>query len=153
MPANRAPHVTQAIPEQMGAVGETIELDMVVYFTDPDGGTPLTYQVVSSNTHVATADAVGSVITLTVQNLGAARITVTARDSGGLTATQAFDLTGVEPPNRAPEASRSIPDQTLKLDEDETVRVNLDRYFTDPDGDDLTYEARSLRRRKQMRQL
>ena len=142
VPANRAPRVTQAIPEQMGAVGETVELDIVVYFTDPDGG-PLTYQVVSSNTHVATAVAVGSVITLTAQNLGTARITVTARDSGGLTATQAFDLTGVKPPNRAPEASRSIPDQTLKLDEDETARVNLDRYFTDPDGDGLTYEARS----------
>ena len=88
VPANRAPHVTQAIPDQMGTVGETVELDMVVYFTDPDGGTPLNYQVVSSNTQVATAVAVGSVITLAVQNLGTARITVTARDSGGLTATQ-----------------------------------------------------------------
>ena len=45
------------------------------------------------------------------------------------------------PPNRAPAQSGSIPAQTVHVGE--TVTVNASSYFTDPDGDALTYTAAS----------
>ena len=46
--------------------------------------------------------------------------------------------------NRAPRASGSIPAQTLAVS-DGAASVNVARYFTDPDGDALTYTVRSSR--------
>ncbi|MDE0075100.1 MAG: leucine-rich repeat protein [Gammaproteobacteria bacterium] len=46
-----------------------------------------------------------------------------------------------EPANQAPEAVGTIPDQTVA--EGESAVVNLSLYFSDPDGDELTYEASS----------
>ncbi len=65
-------------------------------------------------------------------------MTVTARDPDGLTAAQGFEVT-VETPNRAPEAVGSIPVQAVQIDE--TVALDVSPYFTDADGDDLTYAA------------
>ena len=38
------------------------------------------------------------------------------------------------------------PDQTLKFDENETANIDLDRYFTDPDGDRLAYTIETQQR-------
>ena len=141
-PANRAPQASQSIPDQTVLFGDDEQLDMGSYFTDPDGDT-LTYEATSSNTHVATVSVSESTVTLSTMNLGRANVMVTARDPGGLTATQSFSVRGERPPNRAPESSSSVPDRTLKLDEDETANIDMNRYFTDPDGDTLTYEATS----------
>ena len=141
-PANRAPQASQSIPDQTVLFGDDAQLDMGSYFTDPDGDT-LTYEATSSNTHVATVSVSGSTVTLSTMNLGRANVMVTARDPDGLTATQSFTVMGERPPNRAPESSSSVPDRTLKLDEDETANIDMNRYFTDPDGDTLTYEATS----------
>ena len=47
---------------------------------------------------------------------------------------------GTEPdPNRAPTTRGTIPDQTFI--EGDSVRIDLKPYFTDPDGDSLTYTA------------
>ena len=47
---------------------------------------------------------------------------------------------GVEPePNRAPEAVNSIP--AAQLTPGEIVAVDMSAYFSDPDGDTLSYEA------------
>ena len=123
-------------------LGEDVMLDMQSYFTDPDGDT-LTYDAASSNTHVATVSVAASTVTLSAMNLGIANVTVTARDPAGLTATQSFRVTGERRPNRAPESSGSIPDQTLKFNENESASIDLNRYFTDPDGDRLAYDATS----------
>ena len=45
------------------------------------------------------------------------------------------------PPNHAPTLSGSIPPQTVAIGE--TAMVNVASYFTDPDGDALTYAAAS----------
>ena len=47
--------------------------------------------------------------------------------------------------NRSPRAVGSIPAQTLKRG-GSAVTVNVAQYFTDPDGDSLTYSARSSAR-------
>ena len=49
-------------------------------------------------------------------------------------------------PNRAPTTSGQIPAQTIPaeaLAQGESVRVDVAQYFSDPDGDPLTYEATS----------
>ena len=45
------------------------------------------------------------------------------------------------PSNRSPLISQAIPDQTALLGDD--VRLDMQDYFSDPDGDTLTFEANS----------
>ena len=139
---NRAPRTSDGIPDQAIFLGDEKRLDMQGYFTDPDGD-PLTYEATSSNTHVAEVSVAENVVILMAMNLGRADIRVVATDPGGLTATQTFSVTGERPPNRAPRTSAALPDQTLTLHEYESTRIDLNAYFTDPDGDPLTYEATS----------
>ena len=69
---------------------------------------------------------------------GSATVTVTATDTGGLEAEAGFTVT-VEQPNRAPEVAEAIPAQTINVGD--TVRLVVSAYFTDPDDDELSYEA------------
>ena len=71
---------------------------------------------------------------------GTATVTVTATDPDGLTATQSAEVT-VEAANRAPEAVGAIPPQTMTAGQSATVDVAA--FFSDPDGDALTYAAES----------
>ena len=71
---------------------ERAHLDLDSHFTDPDGDA-LAYEVVSSNTHVAEARVSNSTVTLVASHLGRANVRVTARDPGGLTATERFSVT------------------------------------------------------------
>ena len=67
-------------------------------------------------------------------------MTITARDPGGLTATQNVSVT-VERPNTAPTASGTIPAAVIEAGNE--VSFNLVEYFSDPDGDALTFAASS----------
>ena len=62
------------------------------YFSDPDGDT-LAYAVVSSNVGIVSASVSGSIVVLSPVSAGAAVATVTATDSGGLSATQPIAVT------------------------------------------------------------
>ncbi len=86
VPANRAPQVATGINDATLERGDkgTVNLEeSPVNFTDPDGD-DLTYTASSSNTHVASADVVGTVLEIVAANIGRADIRVTARDPGGL---------------------------------------------------------------------
>ena len=61
---------------------------------------------------------------------------MTARDPGGLEASQRFTVTV---PNNAPQETATVPGDTL--DVGDTATVDLSQYFTDPDGDALAYTA------------
>lgn len=134
---NRAPAVTDAIPDQLMTEGDTATVDLSSYFTDPDGDN-LTYAATSSNPGVLTASVSGSRLILVAVAPGDATVTVTATDPDGLTATDKFDAT-IKHRNRAPVPADSIPDQ--ELTEGERVMIGLAPHFEDPDGDTLTYEA------------
>ena len=76
-------------------------------------------------------------------NLGSTEVTVTATDPRGQTAFQTF-MVSVE--NRAPVTAKKFPTvETLNLigEIDEDVRFDLDAYFSDPDGDELSYTVNS----------
>ena len=137
--ANQAPEAVGAIPPQAMTAGDEVTVDVSSFFSDPDGD-ELTYAAESSDAAVLTASMSGSSLTVTAVSAGTATVTVTAADPGGLTATQSAEVT-VEAANRAPEAVGTIPAQSLT--EGDEVTVDVSSFFSDPDGDELTYTAES----------
>lgn len=136
---NRAPELTDTIPHQTLAPGDTLNLDVSNTFTDPDGDT-LTFTVMSDDTSVATVSVDGAMVMVVAVDVGSAFITVTATDPGGLSASQTF-ATSVATGNLAPETVGEIAAQTLKVGA--TATLNASEYFSDPNGDALTYTASS----------
>ena len=134
---NRAPEPAGSIPDQTVEAGQAAMLDVSPYFTDADGDA-LSYAASSSDPSVAVVSASGATVTITAVAKGSVTVTVTATDPGGLTATQALEVTV---PNRAPEPAGSIPDQTV--DAGQAATLDVSPYFTDADGDALSYAASS----------
>ena len=134
---NRAPRAVGTIAPVTVAGGETATVDVSGNFMEPDGQT-LSYSASSSAPEVATASVSGSTITVTAVGRGMATVTVTATDPGSESATQSFQVTV---PNRAPQAEGSIPNAEVKAGESKSE--DLRSYFSDPDGDALTYSATS----------
>ncbi len=122
-----------ALPQQTITVGQTGTVNAC--FNDPNGDL-LSYSAVSSNPGIAAVSAVGSAVTITAVAPGEALVTVTATDPDGLKGQQIFE---VQVPNRAPLASGTIPTHTIIAGQIATV--NLSSYFTEPDGQPLTYSA------------
>ena len=134
---NQAPVLADTVPAQTIFVGDTASVDMAAYFTDPDGDA-LTYSVASSDATAVSASVSGSVVSLTAITQGISTVTVTASDPDELSAEQHIAVTV---PNRAPIALDTIPSRTLLAGS--TLEFDLARYFTDPDGDSLTFTAAS----------
>ena len=138
--ANNSPNTVGPIPAQTVAVGTTLTMNLNTYFNDIDGDA-LTYTVTSSNTAVATVGVSSTTLTVTPVAAGTATITLTGTDPGGLSATHDFSLT-VTSANKAPTTVGTIPNQTLTLGE-AAVTIDVSSYFSDADGDTLTYTATS----------
>ena len=104
---NRTPVVAQAFADititfEDGGSDRWASGDLGTNFSDPDGD-ELSYSVGSSNESVA--DAVisesGPMVIVQAQGGGTATITITARDPGGLTATQSFRVTVNDKPDHS----------------------------------------------------
>ena len=130
---NREPIILAEIPPQTVYRRETVRLDPSDYFSDPDGDT-LIYSVESSNRRVATVRISSGSITIRAASKGEAVVTVTAADPDGLTVSQSFPVTV---PNRGPVAAGVFPG--LTIGDGETATLTISNYFSDPDGDKLTY--------------
>ncbi|WP_419938349.1 Ig-like domain-containing protein [Candidatus Palauibacter sp.] len=126
-----------SIPAQIVTVGESAVIDVAAYFSDPDGG-PLSYGAATFSPGVVSVSISGSSLTMVGVADGTATVVVTATDPDGLSATQSVDVT-VRTPNRAPAPSGSIPARSI--DVGRTVTLDVASYFSDPDGDELTYTA------------
>ena len=136
-PTNRAPESAGSIPGQTLNVGDTVSLDLSSYFTDADGDS-LSYAAVSSVAAVVSVSVSGATLTIAGVTAGSASVTAAATDPAGLIAAQTFQATV---PNRPPEAAGAIEDLTVLVGD--TARFDAAAYFTDPDGDALSYEASS----------
>ena len=137
---NAAPEVAQPLPPQTLLTGTASEpLDLATYFHDPDGD-PLTFAAVSDSAGVATAEVAegGSQLVLRAAAVGAAVITVTARDPWDAEASQTVAVKVRT--NAAPEVAQPLPPQTL-LTGTASEPLDLAPYFRDPDGDPLTFAA------------
>ena len=134
---NRAPSLVGTVAVQTVLEGSTVTVNVSSYFSDPDGD-PLTYGASSSNPSVATASVSGATVNITGVAAGAAVITVTATDPSGSQAQQQVGVT-VERANQAPVAVGTIPARTMTVGE--TAAIDLTPFFSDPDGDVLSYAA------------
>lgn len=140
MEPNRAPLPQVPVaPTQTAIVGDTLNIDVSPFFTDPDGDA-LTYSAASANASVATVTVAGSVVSAAAVGAGSTTLTVTATDPDGLSGSLSVPVT-VEP-NRPPETTQdSLP--SLSIQERNSETVNVAQYFTDPNGQALTYTAES----------
>ncbi len=134
---NSGPEATAPIPDLDVSVGDGLELHMSLVFTDRDGDA-LEHTAVSSNPAVVSAAVSGSVLRLTAASLGSATIEVTAADPAGLEASQSFRVAVT---NLPPTATATPPDLTLAVG-DETLLL-LSPYFSDPEGEPLTFSGTS----------
>ena len=106
-------------------------------FNDPNGDM-LSYSATSSNPGVATASISGTSVTVRAVAPGNASVTVTAADPEGLQGQQSFQ---VMVPNRPPQPRGTIP--SVSVPAGELATVDASSYFTEPDGEALTYGATS----------
>ncbi len=151
---NRAPVVRGGFSDVSNmTVGRSVTVGVADRFSDPDGDR-LTYSASSSAAAFVRASISGSTLTFTAVQAfttGAATITVTARDPGGLTAEIRFDVTGATggntgggntDGNRAPVVRGGFSDVS-NMTVGRSVTVGVADRFSDPDGDRLTYSASS----------
>ena len=138
--SNRAPVAVGSIPTQtVGVGGAAATVDVSPYFSDPDGN-PLIYTATLSNTNIATVSRSGSTFTITPVAAGTATITVQASDDSNASVQQTFSLNVVS--NRTPTKVGTIPSQTVRVGGTD-VTLDVSSYFSDPDGNPLTYSATS----------
>ena len=142
-PDNRAPTTRGSIPDQTLEVGRSKMIDLSLYFTDPDGDT-LTYQLRfdSGQRNNVRASVSGNDLWIEGVAPPGAYVGVIASDPRGRWAHQNIRVV-VSGGNFDPVARGSIPDQTLEVGRSKTI--DLSPYFTDPDGDTLTYQLRFSR--------
>lgn len=93
---NRAPEVIRTIPDLRFAPGRSGGILLSLFFEDPDAET-LSYEAESSNPSVMTMSVAGDTLIMTAGDPGAATGTVTATDPGGLSASQTFTMSVLEP--------------------------------------------------------
>ena len=145
------PPVARTIPDVSVQTDAMTTLTLSKYYVIDDLD-PVTYTAESSDDSVATVSApdANSMITITGVAAGTATITVTATDRPPVVlpvSRQTFDVTvtdvPIEPPdNNQPRQTDDIPDLT-GLMFGGSQDVNLSLYFTDDDGDAVTYTATS----------
>ena len=133
--SNRAPVAVGTIPDWTSVPDGWEWISMSSYFSDPDND-HLTYSATSSDPAVAISEgAINGRVNIRALELGTATVTITARDPGGLEATQTISVT-VKYPNRRPETVGSISTQTIVVSQ--TIAVDVSPYFRDPDDDLLS---------------
>ena len=95
---NRPPRVSDSIAARELFRGDSTTLDMAAHFDDPDGDS-LAFTSTSSDSSVVLVSVSGGSAKVSAAGLGTAAVTVIATDPGGLSVSQAFEVT-VRPGDR-----------------------------------------------------
>lgn len=138
---NEAPRIMNPIGQQIlqdGIPDSSVVLDLSAVFSDVNPEDTVTLSAESLNHDIATATLIGKELTLLPVAGGVATIKVTADDGRGGKTHLTFDVRV----NRAPAVIGTTSE--IKVGLDTSRSVNLDQYFTDADGDPLTYDATSM---------
>ncbi|RAM58129.1 hypothetical protein DS65_00780, partial [Mesotoga sp. SC_4PWL113PWK15] len=127
---NEPPFIS--VPDQQVAQGDTLELDLLNYSSDPEGDSLLFILEVDSPGTIT--DSIYS-YTPDFETLGNQTVDIAVEDTAGNMMTDTF-IIEVTKTNRPP-VTDGIPDQTIA--EGETLNLELLDYFEDPDGDNLVF--------------
>ena len=123
------------------AEDEPLVIDVLANDTDVDGDVLRIVSATAPAHGTATAGAGGVRYAPALNYHGQDSFDYTIADPGGLTDTATVTVT-VLPVNDAPEAVGVVPEQLLE-EGGESLTLELSPYFTDVDGDVLTYAAES----------
>ena len=140
---NSAPTAVGTIPDQVIIPGTELALNMSSYFNDPDDDA-LTYRI-SSTDPFSKQSVSGSIVKLLLSAsdyiCDPETVNVTARDPGGLEATQKITLRRVNDPPVA--STYTFPSLTIEVGE--SIRPYVANWFSDTDScdDRLTHTAES----------
>ena len=126
------------IPEQQTKVAQGHGLELLDFFEMVGGkDSDLSFSVRAGGPYAKLAVS-GSVLTLAGVSAGTMLATVTCYDKAQGRPTQTFTIiVGIA--NRAPVSDRAIGNPTVNVGQ--TLVFDLDTYFSDPDGDSLSYQA------------
>ena len=145
---------TSALPANLEMlVGQIHDVPLSGLFTDPEGDT-ITIEVESSAENVLIVSVTGTGNTaeavLTARALGTADLTFTATDTAGNATTETRTISVVSElaaENEPPEANQTALDAALPEDNEMVLNGNIELtltdFFSDPDGDELTFAAES----------
>lgn len=142
-PLNRAPvgEAPSKIEVYLGDDIPVVKLNEV--YTDPDGD-PLTYTATSSNPDGVTVEENAGELKLTSLQNGTYTISYTVNDGNGGITEDFFDIDILLVPNHNPVGSSpGWVEAYLGFLTDPIPSVDLNDYYTDPDGDPLTFSAYS----------
>ena len=115
------------------------QLNLTELFSDENGDS-LEYTIRNSNTGVLSAEIEGGQLVLSEIKPGNAQITILANDKKGGLKSLSIPVLVKSGANMAPMLVRSLPRQTISSESD-LISLNLSEFFSDPDNDNLTYEA------------
>ena len=133
-----APRLVSAIPTQNATEGSYSNLSFAGYFVEPDSeAMTFTASGLPAGMSLSSAGELIGVPSYTAA--GTYTVTLTARDASGNTTSTTFTLI-VANANAAP--TGSVPSQVAN--EGQAFNVNFANYFSDVDGDALTYTLRVL---------
>lgn len=131
---NDPPTIIKALDLPQFVRNESISIDLNDHFADPEMGV-LTYTA-SQRDSIALITLSGSIMEMIGEKIGTSFLTVIATDN----ADASVEL--VEPfhvVNQPPEVVKPLGFTLMELDE--SLTIDLNDHFTDPDGDALTYTA------------
>ncbi len=131
---NQPPLAQGDMPSWAAQPGDSTQIDLARWFTDPDGDVLLCTATVTDTTMVR-IEVSGTALTIAAIAKGEAVVLVTATDGEGLAATHSFAVTVH---NQAPIPVGLIENRTV--DVGDTVAFVLSPFFIDYDGDALTFE-------------
>ena len=122
---------------------ETATITLSAHSVDTDPGDTLSYTAMSEHMDVATVSApdANSVITITAESVGMAKLIVTVTDGNSQAVKTDIGVTVTSRPPVVNPGNAST-DITLK-DHEDTEDVTVTTYFMAQDGDTLTYAATS----------
>jgi VCBS repeat-containing protein len=140
---NDAPEIVSIIPDRTDQDSATISLNTSAFFTDLDGDT-LSFNAIDLPAGLS-IDPISGIITgqiaadASVSNSGVYSVSVTATDQDNASITDTFIWTITNP---APVLDLALPD---RIDQDsENVSLDTSAFFTDPDGDMVSYSVNVL---------
>jgi len=129
------PGIARAIPAQTLLLGASAEIDLDDYFSNPNSGN-LSYTTARTGVLLTLNVSADRTLMIEPDVVGTATVMVTAENGCGNTKTQSFGVTV----RGTPVANGTIADQTLRVN-GASVSFDVASYFTEPDGDDLTYSV------------
>ena len=130
------------IPNQSIYVNKIVSINLAEVFSNPDGGA-LTYSKRLSQKGIVAVEWNKARTEMTLEGVEPGTVFVTVKATNrlsGLATQHAFKVTVR---NRAPKVKSQIPTIRGLTPGGPVKRLYMSSYFTDPDGDTLTYQSRS----------